>query len=270
MLSGPDRRNSVASNSWAGMQPSAARLYRRSHEEIASIPGRRIGRPDDFCARGSSHMGRGRAKAKQTKVARKLKYHAPNTDLRALERELSGGREDAEDVEPDEDPYDAYADRYNPDDDEVREDDWVPPDKKLAVSEKSASPHGRGRGPIRHLQSTIQRHPLPLPPSAPEPVCRPLAPKQRTRPRRRRAQAVTARRKPSDTAQCEAVATSGSRPPRCRVGAAAVTAAAPAATAGSAGSAARRPAGRWRSPLGPAAARPPAAGRRPSPRRPRR
>ena len=33
-------------------------------------------------------MGRGRAKAKQTKVARELKYNAPNTDLSALEREL--------------------------------------------------------------------------------------------------------------------------------------------------------------------------------------
>lgn len=35
-------------------------------------------------------MGRGRAKAKQTKVARQLKYHTPDTDLRALERELAG------------------------------------------------------------------------------------------------------------------------------------------------------------------------------------
>ncbi len=33
-------------------------------------------------------MGRGRAKAKQTKVARELKYYSPNTDLHALEREL--------------------------------------------------------------------------------------------------------------------------------------------------------------------------------------
>ena len=33
-------------------------------------------------------MGRGRAKAKQTKVARELKYYSPETDLRALEREL--------------------------------------------------------------------------------------------------------------------------------------------------------------------------------------
>jgi len=34
-------------------------------------------------------MGRGRAKAKQTKVARELKYNTPKTDLDALERELS-------------------------------------------------------------------------------------------------------------------------------------------------------------------------------------
>lgn len=36
-------------------------------------------------------MGRGRAKAKQTKVARELKYFSPDTDLDALERELRSG-----------------------------------------------------------------------------------------------------------------------------------------------------------------------------------
>jgi Protein of unknown function (DUF3073) len=36
-------------------------------------------------------MGRGRAKAKQTKVARELKYSSPNTDLTSLQRELAGG-----------------------------------------------------------------------------------------------------------------------------------------------------------------------------------
>nr|WP_081913818.1 DUF3073 domain-containing protein [Glycomyces sp. NRRL B-16210] len=82
-------------------------------------------------------MGRGRAKAKQTKVARKLKYHAPNTDLRALERELSVGHEDVGDIEPPEEeesgPYDAYADdRYDGDEDDLREDDWLPPRKQLA------------------------------------------------------------------------------------------------------------------------------------------
>jgi hypothetical protein len=36
-------------------------------------------------------MGRGRAKAKQTKVARELKYSSPSTDLTALQRELAAG-----------------------------------------------------------------------------------------------------------------------------------------------------------------------------------
>ena len=40
-------------------------------------------------------MGRGRAKAKQTKVARALKYHSPDTDLAALQRELGGADVDA-------------------------------------------------------------------------------------------------------------------------------------------------------------------------------
>lgn len=34
-------------------------------------------------------MGRGRQKAKQTKVARELKYYSPSTDYRALEAELT-------------------------------------------------------------------------------------------------------------------------------------------------------------------------------------
>ncbi len=33
-------------------------------------------------------MGRGRNKAKQTRVARELKYNAPQTDFEALTREL--------------------------------------------------------------------------------------------------------------------------------------------------------------------------------------
>ncbi len=35
-------------------------------------------------------MGRGRAKAKQTKVARELKYSTHETDLERLQRELAG------------------------------------------------------------------------------------------------------------------------------------------------------------------------------------
>ncbi|MGL4307219.1 MAG: DUF3073 domain-containing protein [Mycobacteriaceae bacterium] len=35
-------------------------------------------------------MGRGRAKAKQTKVARELKYSSPTTNFDSLQKELSG------------------------------------------------------------------------------------------------------------------------------------------------------------------------------------
>lgn len=35
-------------------------------------------------------MGRGRQKAKQTKVARALKYYSPDTNYKALEQELTG------------------------------------------------------------------------------------------------------------------------------------------------------------------------------------
>ena len=39
-------------------------------------------------------MGRGRQKAKHTKVARDLKYYSPPTDLTALQRELQSQRSD--------------------------------------------------------------------------------------------------------------------------------------------------------------------------------
>ncbi|MFF2372487.1 MULTISPECIES: DUF3073 domain-containing protein [unclassified Agromyces] len=39
-------------------------------------------------------MGRGRQKAKHTKVARELKYFSPNTDYSALERELTSSHDD--------------------------------------------------------------------------------------------------------------------------------------------------------------------------------
>ena len=64
-------------------------------------------------------MGRGRAKAKQTKVARELKYHSPNTDLAALQREL-GGRASAESGDAD---YAEYVDDADSDDDDDGPDD---------------------------------------------------------------------------------------------------------------------------------------------------
>ncbi|MCL2804040.1 MAG: DUF3073 domain-containing protein [Micrococcales bacterium] len=56
-------------------------------------------------------MGRGRQKAKQTKVARRLKYYTPDTDYRALERELSGSVGDK-----DEEQYSELAQRYGAED----------------------------------------------------------------------------------------------------------------------------------------------------------
>jgi hypothetical protein len=47
-------------------------------------------------------MGRGRAKAKQTKVARELKYSSPQTDFQRLQRELSGtGTDESEELDGD-------------------------------------------------------------------------------------------------------------------------------------------------------------------------
>jgi hypothetical protein len=62
-------------------------------------------------------MGRGRQKAKQTKVARQLKYYSPETDYRALERELTSPTQTD------------LADRYEvpPADDE---DEWSPQSRR--------------------------------------------------------------------------------------------------------------------------------------------
>ncbi len=55
-------------------------------------------------------MGRGRAKAKQTKVARELKYNSPAMDVEALQRELSS---DSPGEWYEQDPGDSYEDRYD-------------------------------------------------------------------------------------------------------------------------------------------------------------
>ncbi|HXT42595.1 MAG TPA: DUF3073 domain-containing protein [Pseudonocardiaceae bacterium] len=60
-------------------------------------------------------MGRGRAKAKQTKVARELKYSSPATDLEALQRELSGGNggNHSDSYGESDRSEDSYADEYD-------------------------------------------------------------------------------------------------------------------------------------------------------------
>ncbi|MBO1337361.1 DUF3073 domain-containing protein [Streptomyces sp. VRA16 Mangrove soil] len=74
-------------------------------------------------------MGRGRAKAKQTKVARQLKYNSGGTDLSRLANELGASTSDPvsnqppngepfEDDDEEDDPYARYADMYNDDEDD--------------------------------------------------------------------------------------------------------------------------------------------------------
>ena len=67
-------------------------------------------------------MGRGRQKAKNTKVARELKYFSPNTDLNALQAEL-GKNSDEQEYE------DKWADLY-PEDEASEENPKTETDEK--------------------------------------------------------------------------------------------------------------------------------------------
>lgn len=57
-------------------------------------------------------MGRGRAKAKQTKVARDLKYRTHETDFGALAQELHGKSGQSDQSESDD--YDDWSDYADP------------------------------------------------------------------------------------------------------------------------------------------------------------
>ncbi|TBT87445.1 DUF3073 domain-containing protein [Propioniciclava sinopodophylli] len=70
-------------------------------------------------------MGRGRAKAKQTKVARDLKYRTFDTDFSSLERELRGSQPFEEFSEAGEEA-DEYDDPYAPDEEEDDDEDEYP------------------------------------------------------------------------------------------------------------------------------------------------
>lgn len=59
-------------------------------------------------------MGRGRAKAKQAKVARQLKYNTPEMDLERLQRELSSSSSSLDD-----DRWTSHDESYP-----GEEDDW--------------------------------------------------------------------------------------------------------------------------------------------------
>jgi hypothetical protein len=70
---------------------------------------------------GVDPMGRGRAKAKQTKVARRLKYQSLETDFDALQRELGGDGS-----------ADAAVDQEADHDDEVNDYDFDDTDEQSA------------------------------------------------------------------------------------------------------------------------------------------
>ncbi len=70
-------------------------------------------------------MGRGRQRAKHMRVARELKYQSPETDLKALERELASARSgsDVEETrrgewedDSGEDDYSSYSARWDDED----------------------------------------------------------------------------------------------------------------------------------------------------------
>jgi len=76
-------------------------------------------------------MGRGRQKAKQTRVARELKYHSSSIDVTALQRELSHGEAPVPrppvvevEVDDEDDPYAEYA-AYADDEDDDESSDYA-------------------------------------------------------------------------------------------------------------------------------------------------
>ena len=71
-------------------------------------------------------MGRGRAKAKQTKVARQLKYSSGGTDLSRLQQELAGehgsaplGVADGDSEDEDEEDFAEYGEYAGDEDEDV-------------------------------------------------------------------------------------------------------------------------------------------------------
>ncbi len=107
-------------------------------------------------------MGRGRAKAKQVKVARQLKYSGGGTDLDRLRAELGVGTDEQE---PDgQDAYADLSDRYSvADEDEDDDED----DEDLGDLEESfgadpvtghANGNGNGNGSVSPGSGLVRGH----------------------------------------------------------------------------------------------------------------
>ena len=76
-------------------------------------------------------MGRGRQKAKHTKVARDLKYFSPDTNYGALQRELATAG-------PVSSEYDKWADEFGDDEDDTDEDTDDESDEDDAAQSRTA------------------------------------------------------------------------------------------------------------------------------------
>lgn len=76
-------------------------------------------------------MGRGRQKAKHTKVARDLKYFSPDTNYGALQRELATAG-------PVSSEYDKWADEFGGDEDDTDEDTDDESDEDDAAQSRTA------------------------------------------------------------------------------------------------------------------------------------
>ncbi len=104
------------------MPETGPTLYRYEHERrLTTLRGPATGACPGSTYEGVDAMGRGRQKAKQTKVARQLKYFSPDTDYDALQRELSNGDagqayasddSDEDDVDDTADDDDSVDDKY--------------------------------------------------------------------------------------------------------------------------------------------------------------
>jgi hypothetical protein len=91
-------------------------------------------------------MGRGRQKAKNTKVARELKYFSPNTDLTALEREIGTTNNDDQYEDKWADLYDDEAKEAEDDEQSDSSDDSAAGDSSDSSGDAGSSDGGAGGG----------------------------------------------------------------------------------------------------------------------------
>src|ERR1700728_3895290 len=119
------RTSALCSQRWGGggwfscaRKPASVGARRANDQCGDKGPG-----PGSRTCEGVEPMGRGRAKAKQVKVARQLKYSGGGTDLNRLRAELGVGTEAQSADHDDEDSLDDDAG----DEDDDEEEDWSRP-----------------------------------------------------------------------------------------------------------------------------------------------